>query len=110
MGFTSSGLTEWLANQLLALQGIDLILIIFMVVLLVIFLTEVTSNTATASLLLPVMGAFAVAIQVNPLYLMVAVSLSASFAFMLPVATPPTPLFLAAARSVFQKWQVLVSG
>lgn len=98
MGFTSSGLTEWLANQLLALQGIDLILIIFMVVLLVIFLTEVTSNTATASLLLPVMGAFAVAIQVNPLYLMVAVSLSASFAFMLPVATPPNAIIFSSRK------------
>jgi len=97
-GFTSSGLTEWLANQLLSLQGIDLILIIFMVVLLVIFLTEVTSNTATASLLLPVMGAFAVAIQVNPLYLMVAVALSASFAFMLPVATPPNAIVFSSRR------------
>lgn len=91
-GFSSSGLTEWMANQLISLQGSQLILIVFMVTLLVIFLTEVTSNTATASLLLPVMGAFAIAIQVNPLYLMVAAALSASFAFMLPVATPPNAI------------------
>lgn len=97
-GFTSSGLTEWLANQLVALQGMELIFIIFMVVLLVIFLTEITSNTATASLMLPVMGAFAVAIQINPLYLMVAVALSASFAFMLPVATPPNAIVFSSRK------------
>lgn len=98
-GFSSSGLTEWMANQLVNLQGTELILIIFTVTLLVIFLTEVTSNTATASLLLPVMGAFAIAIQVNPLYLMVAAALSASFAFMLPVATPPNAIAFS-SRSI----------
>lgn len=97
-GFTSSGLTEWLANQLVALQGMDLIIIVLMVVLLVIFLTEITSNTATASLMLPVMGAFAIAIQVSPLYLMVAVALSASFAFMLPVATPPNAIVFSSRK------------
>lgn len=97
-GFSSSGLTEWLANQLVALQGMKLIVIIFMVVLLVIFLTEITSNTATASLMLPVMGAFAVAIQISPLYLMVAVALAASFAFMLPVATPPNAIVFSSRK------------
>jgi len=97
-GFSSSGLTEWLANQLVALQGMELIFIVLMVVLLVIFLTEITSNTATASLMLPVMGAFAVAIQISPLYLMVAVALAASFAFMLPVATPPNAIVFSSRK------------
>lgn len=97
-GFSSSGLTEWLANQLVALQAMDLIIIVLMVVLLVIFLTEITSNTATASLMLPVMGAFAVAIQISPLYLMVAVALAASFAFMLPVATPPNAIVFSSRK------------
>ena len=97
-GFASSGLTEWIANQLIALQGINLIIMVFMVVLLVIFLTEITSNTATSSLLIPVMGAFALAIQVHPLYLMVAVALSASFAFMLPVATPPNAIVFSSRQ------------
>jgi len=97
-GFASSGLTEWIANQLIALQGMDLIIIVFMIVLLVIFLTEITSNTATASLLLPVMGAFAIAIEVHPLSLMVAVALSASFAFMLPVATPPNAIVFSSRQ------------
>ena len=69
-----------------------MLLIIAAVVLLVIFLTEVTSNTATASLLLPVMGALALAIGVHPFGLMVAAVIAASFAFMLPVATPPNAI------------------
>jgi len=97
-GFVSSGLTEWIASQLIALQGMDLIIIVFMIVLLVIFLTEITSNTATSSLLIPVMGAFAIAIQVHPLNLMVAVALSASFAFMLPVATPPNAIVFSSRQ------------
>jgi solute carrier family 13 (sodium-dependent dicarboxylate transporter), member 2/3/5 len=58
----------------------------------VIFLTEITSNTATASLTLPVMGALAVSMQIHPLALMIAVAIAASFAFMLPVATPPNAI------------------
>jgi len=97
-GFASSGLTEWIASQLIALQGMNLIVIVLMIVLLVIFLTEITSNTATSSLLLPVMGAFALAIQVHPLNLMVAVALAASFAFMLPVATPPNAIVFSSRQ------------
>jgi sodium-dependent dicarboxylate transporter 2/3/5 len=91
-GFSESGLTRWLAEQLTVLQGVDTVLVIAAVVVMVIFLTEVTSNTATASLLLPVMGALASAIDVSPFGLMVATVLAASFAFMLPVATPPNAI------------------
>ena len=97
-GFASSGLTEWIANQLLVLQGTHLLIIVAMVVLLVIFLTEITSNTATASLLIPVMGAFALAIQIHPLYLMIAVAVAASYAFMLPVATPPNAIVFSSRQ------------
>jgi sodium-dependent dicarboxylate transporter 2/3/5 len=91
-GFSESGLTRWLAEQLAVLQGVETVLVIAAVVLLVIFLTEVTSNTATASLLLPVTGALATAIDVSPFGLMVAAVIAASFAFMLPVATPPNAI------------------
>lgn len=97
-GFASSGLTEWIANQLLALNGMSLFFIIFIIVLLVIFLTEITSNTATSSLLLPVTGALAVALSYHPLPLMVAVAISASFAFMLPVATPPNAIVFSSRQ------------
>jgi len=97
-GFASSGLTEWMANQLLGLEGMHLMVIVFMIVLLVIFLTEITSNTATSSLLLPVIGAFAVALHIHPLNLMVAVAIAASFAFMLPVATPPNAIVFSSRQ------------
>ena len=94
-GFAHSGLTLWLAGQLAVLEGINIIVLVALIVLLVIFLTEVTSNTATASLLLPVMGALAVAMGIHPLATMIAVALAASYAFMLPVATPPNAIVFA---------------
>ncbi len=90
--FAASGLTAWLAGELTLLQGIGLVGIVFAVVLLVIFLTEITSNTATATLFLPLMGALALAIDVHPYALMSAAAIAASFAFMLPVATPPNAI------------------
>jgi sodium-dependent dicarboxylate transporter 2/3/5 len=94
-GFTSSGLTQWIANQLTVLEGANIVLLVGIIVLLVIFLTEVTSNTATASLLLPIMGAMAIAMNIHPLATMIAVAVAASFAFMLPVATPPNAIVFA---------------
>ncbi|HDP88483.1 MAG TPA: DASS family sodium-coupled anion symporter [Thioalkalivibrio sp.] len=96
--FASSGLTEWIGGQLTVLQGAGLVITVMAVAALVIFLTEVTSNTATASLLLPVMTGFAVATDTHPLFLMVAVALSASFAFMLPVATPPNAIVFSSRQ------------
>lgn len=91
-GFRGSGLTQWVANEMPVFQGAPPIVLVFLVGLVVIFLTEVTSNTATASLMLPVMAAFAEALHVHPYGLMVTVALAASFAFMLPVATPPNAI------------------
>ncbi len=94
-GFSASGLTGWLGGQLSLLHDVNLIAMILIVVLMVVFLTEVTSNTATASLLLPVMAGFAMAADVPVLMLMGATALAASFAFMLPVATPPNAIVFA---------------
>ncbi|MBT8121648.1 MAG: DASS family sodium-coupled anion symporter [Gammaproteobacteria bacterium] len=91
-GFSDTGLTSWLAERLAVLQGVEVLLVIGAMVLLVIFLTEVTSNTATASLLLPVTGALAEATGVHPYGMMVAAVVASSFAFMLPVATPPNAI------------------
>jgi len=91
-GFSESGLTTWLAGQLRVLEGVPVALVILCVGLLVILLTEVTSNTATASLTLPVLGALSTALGIAPPLLMVTATLCASFAFMLPVATPPNAI------------------
>ena len=94
-GFSDSGLTEWIVTQLSILQGVHLVVLVLVVTLVVIFLTEVTSNTATATLVLPVMGALAGAVDVLPLYLMVPAAVAASYAFMLPVATPPNAIIFS---------------
>ncbi|WP_085521526.1 SLC13 family permease [Tuberibacillus sp. Marseille-P3662] len=88
-GFQSSGLAQWIGEQLTVLNGANLLLVIFVTVLLVIFLTEITSNTATANMMFPIMGALAMALGVHPYALMIAAAVAASCAFMLPVATPP---------------------
>jgi sodium-dependent dicarboxylate transporter 2/3/5 len=91
-GFAETGLSVWLAEQLRGLQGVPPVFVVVSVALLVLFLTEVTSNTATASVMLPVLGALADALQLQPALLMVTATLCASFAFMLPVATPPNAI------------------
>lgn len=91
-GFVHSGLTEWLVSQLGLLQGVPVWLLLVTIVLLVIFLTEVTSNTATATIVLPLLGALAGAMSLAPTLLMVPAAIAASYAFMLPVATPPNAI------------------
>ena len=88
-GFSNSGLSEWIGNQLQALEGVNTLVVILIVTGLVIFLTEVTSNTATANMMFPIMAALGLALGVHPFAFMVAAAVAASCAFMLPVATPP---------------------
>jgi sodium-dependent dicarboxylate transporter 2/3/5 len=91
-GFIDSGLTQAIADQLSVLQGTDPVVIIVVVTAVVIVLTEITSNTATASMMLPIIAALAIAMSIHPYSVMIAVALAASFAFMLPVATPPNAI------------------
>jgi sodium-dependent dicarboxylate transporter 2/3/5 len=94
-GFQQSGLTGWIGDQLGVLEAVHWLLLAFSVALLTVFLTEVTSNTATASMLLPIVAGLAAAAGQHPLPPMVATALAASFAFMLPVATPPNAIVFA---------------
>lgn len=88
-GFVGTGLSEWIGTQLMGLEGVSVIVLIFLVAALVLGLTEITSNTATASMMFPIMASLAVALGVHPYALMIAAGVAASCAFMLPVATPP---------------------
>ena len=88
-GFQDTGLAVWIASQLTDLQGLSLILLILILVASVNFLTEITSNLATTAMLLPVLAPMAFAFDLHPFMIMVSVTISASCAFMLPVATPP---------------------
>ncbi len=87
--FGSSGLTEYIGTQAEKLGGVPVVLLIVLIATGVIFLTELTSNTATAATFLPVAGGVAMGLGLDPLLLTIPVALAASCAFMLPVATPP---------------------
>ena len=89
---SSSGLTLWLGQQMAPLGEINEILLVVALTSLVIFLTELTSNVATTATLLPVVAALAVELGLDPLMLVVPVTIAASCAFMLPVATPPNAI------------------
>ena len=96
--FVQSGLAEIIAQELGALASLPTWLLILSVCLAVTFLTEVTSNTATASLLMPVLAVTAGATGISPTLLMVPAVLSASCAFMLPVATAPNAIVFGSGK------------
>jgi sodium-dependent dicarboxylate transporter 2/3/5 len=102
-GFSDSGLTDFLAGKLSVLEGTSIIVIIAAVAGLVTFLTELTSNTATASITLPVMAALAEAMNVHPFGMMIAAAIAASYAFMLPVATPPNAIVFGSRYVTIQQ-------
>lgn len=92
VGFESTGVTALVGQAVEGLGAVPVILLILAVCAMVTFLTELTSNTATAAILLPIMASVAAALGHHSLLLMIPVAVSASFAFMLPVATPPNAI------------------
>ncbi|AIC96433.1 SLC13 family permease [Shouchella lehensis] len=97
-GFQSSGLSNWLGEQLTVLDGLHMLLIIGGATLLIMMLTEITSNTATATMILPVVAALAVAIDIHPFALMIPCAMAANCAFMLPVGTPPNAIIFGTGK------------
>ncbi|MDH5717570.1 MAG: SLC13 family permease [Spirochaetia bacterium] len=97
-GFKESGLAYWCAEQLKAAEGLPPVVIVFFLCLFITFLTELTSNTATSEILLPIIAALSVAVKINPLFFMVPAAISCSLAFMLPVATPPNAVIFGSGR------------
>ncbi len=88
-GFKTSGLAVWIGNQTTLLNGLSVLLLLLVIVAIVNFLTEITSNLATTSMILPIIASVAEVIDVHPYLLMFGATIAASCAFMLPVATPP---------------------
>ncbi|XP_070761482.1 solute carrier family 13 member 2-like [Enoplosus armatus] len=91
-GSEKSGLSLWLGESLIPLQSIPPFAISILLCLLVAMFTECSSNTATTTLFLPILASMATAIKIHPLYVMFPCTISASLAFMLPVATPPNAI------------------
>ncbi|HEY7884024.1 MAG TPA: DASS family sodium-coupled anion symporter [Cellvibrionaceae bacterium] len=94
----ASGLAEFIASGLQTLAHWPIWVLIAAVVITVIFLTEVTSNTATTAAFLPLLGALAIAVGLPPVALAVPAAIAASCAFMLPVATPPNAIVFGSGQ------------
>ncbi len=100
--FMQSGLADLIAEQLSVLTRVPIVLMILGLCLVVTFMTEVTSNTATASLLMPLLAAVALATGIPPMLLMIPAAMSASCAFMLPVATAPNAVVYGSQKVPIQ--------
>lgn len=87
--FQVTGLAKWIGSNLSLLKLVPIIVGVLIVVLTIDFLTEITSNTAIASIFMPILAATSIAMSVHPFLFMIAGTIAASLAFMLPVATPP---------------------
>ncbi|WP_197528020.1 SLC13 family permease [Posidoniimonas polymericola] len=96
--FSESGVSDALGGVVSGLAELPTILLIGAVCFTVTFLTEVTSNTATTALLMPILAAAATAAGIEPRLLMAPAAISASFAFMMPVATPPNAIVFGAGK------------
>ncbi|XP_076473013.1 Na(+)/citrate cotransporter-like [Babylonia areolata] len=97
-GCRISGLSEWIGQQLEVFSDIDKVAMLLVLCYITAAMTEITSNTAISILLLPILSTLALRTGVHPLYYMIPTSLSCSFAFMLPVATPPNAIVFATGR------------
>jgi len=95
---SNTGLALWLGESLAPLNAWGIAVLVVAAVALVIFLTELTSNLATTATLLPVMGAIAIQAGIPPIFLTVPITIAASCAFMLPVATPPNAIVFATGQ------------
>eukprot|EP00743_Colponemidia_sp_Colp-15_P006237 GILK01006709.1.p1 GENE.GILK01006709.1~~GILK01006709.1.p1 ORF type:complete len:628 (+),score=88.70 GILK01006709.1:223-1884(+) len=107
-GFRESQLSSAIGNSLLHLKSLPAILILLVVSTVVCFLTELTSNVATTSIIVPILAGLAKSIKVHPLFLMIPATISCSYAFMLPVATPPNAIAFSTHRITIK--QMMRSG
>lgn len=106
-GFTTSGLSDYIASQLqIWLGGASPFVIVVSTVGIITGLTEVASNTATISLSLPIMASLSQAIEAHPLLLLIPTTVAASCAFMLPVSTPPNAIVYGSGRIPIMKMVV----
>lgn len=91
-GIMNSGLDEWIGSLLGAFEGMPTIVAIALIVATITIMTEFTSNTATATMAYPIVAVVAVTLGMNPITLMIAANMGATFAYMFPVAAPPNAI------------------
>ena len=98
-----TGLAAWIGDNLKAIGTLPLIFVVATVATMIIFMTELTSNVATTTTFLPVVGAIAIQSGFDPITVTVPVTLAASCAFMLPVATPPNAIVFGSGMLTIPK-------
>jgi len=106
--FRVTGLSRWLGGCLAAAPVASAFGVLVLVCLFMTFLTELTSNTATTQVMLPILAGASIAMKLHPYWLMLPATLSASCAFMLPVATPPNAIVFGSGR--VQMRHMLLAG
>ncbi|XP_023576497.1 solute carrier family 13 member 3 [Octodon degus] len=94
-GCEESGLSVWIGGQLHPLENVPPVLAVMLITIVIAFFTEFASNTATIIIFLPVLAELAIRLRVHPLYLMIPGTIGCSYAFMLPVSTPPNSIAFA---------------
>ena len=97
---TDTGLAQWIVN--LIPSGLSLIVLLGLLICLIVFLTELTSNIAITMTFITIIYAVSIKLGINPLILMLPLTISASCAFMLPVATPPNSIVFASNQVTIQ--------
>jgi len=97
-GIKESGLSLWFGERLSGVTSLSPYIIILIICLVITFLTELTSNTATTEMILPVLAGLSISTGIDPLMLMIPATISASMAFMMPVATPPNAIIFGTGR------------
>lgn len=97
-GFKESGLSIWFGGHLAGVASLHPLWVILLISLAMTFLTELTSNTATTEMILPILAGMSISSGIDPLLLMIPATMSASMAFMLPVATPPNAIIFGTGR------------
>ena len=97
-GFRTTGLARFIGEGFDGLGAVPPVVLVLLICLAITFLTELTSNTATTEMVLPIFAAVAVSTGLHPLLLMIPATLSASCAFMMPVATPPNAVVFGSDR------------
>ena len=96
--FKSSGLADWVGSFSSFFYGVEIYLLILFFVFLIIFLTELNSNTATVATFAPILIVFALGLETNPLYFVIPTTIASSCAFMLPIATPPNAVIFGSGK------------
>jgi solute carrier family 13 (sodium-dependent dicarboxylate transporter), member 2/3/5 len=92
---SDSGLASWIGHAISGLEILPLLLLLMFAITVMVFLTEMTSNTATAAVFIPILASVAIGVGQNPLLFAIPAALAAGCAFMLPVATPPNAIIYA---------------